>query len=318
MNKFDLLDLLSEANYISGERIAEIFGVTRAAIWKAVAELKKEGYDIESKTNKGYKLLKCFDILNEYEIKSRLKNKNLDFDVIYKKSTESTNSDAKKSTSENNMIIAAGEQSAGRGRYGRIFSSRAGGLYFTLKICRKNHFFNIEDITFYPLIAAVSASRAVYDLCGINLYIKWPNDLLYQSDEGYKKIAGILTEASIQAENRDISYIIAGIGINVNTSEFDEALKNVATSLKIITGKEFDRGVLLCAIAEHFIKLAYSSREHLLEEYKQRLLTDINISFAQNGSEYKGVARGINENGNLLAEVDGKIITIQSGEINFI
>jgi len=322
MNKYDLLDFLREGEYVSGELIAENFSVTRAAVWKAIADLKKEGYEIESKTNNGYKLLKSFDILNGYEIKSRLENKNLDFDVIYKKNTGSTNDDAKKITEEyasgNNIIIAAGEQSAGRGRYGRSFSSGEGGLYFTVKICRPDNFFNIEGITFYPLIMAVSASRAVYALCGISLDIKWPNDLLYKSDTGYKKIAGILTEASIQAENRNISYIIAGIGVNVNTGGFDGGLKNIASSLKIITGEAYSRAGLLCAIVENFMELADSSREYLLEEYKKRLLTGVRISFAQNGREYTGVAHGINESGNLLAEIDGQIIAVQSGEINFV
>jgi BirA family biotin operon repressor/biotin-[acetyl-CoA-carboxylase] ligase len=345
MNKFDLLELLKSRNknenkYISGEIIAEKFNVTRAAVWKVITGLKNDGYEIESKTNKGYKLLKSFDVLNEYEIKSRLqniKNKNLDsdfaFDVIYKKITESTNTDAKKIAGNKNVIIAANEQSAGRGRYGRSFSSRKGGLYFTVKICRNNYnknnitnnyfnnYFKIEDITFYPLIMAVAASRAVYDLCGIDLYMKWPNDLLYKSDteyKSYKKVAGILTEASIQAENREIAYIIAGIGINVNTSEFDEEIKDIASSLKIIAGKDFDRADLLCAITENFMELVNSSHEHLLGEYKKRLLTGVNISFAQNGSEYKGMARGINESGNLLAEVDGKLMTVQSGEIHFV
>jgi len=315
MNKYNILDLLAQNEYISGEIIAANFNVTRAAVWKAIADLKKEGYEIESKTNNGYKLLKSSDILNEHEIKSKLKNQN--FDIIYKKSTGSTNDDAKKISGENNIIIASGEQSAGRGRYGRSFSSESGGLYFTVKICRPNNFFNIEGVTFYPLIMATAANRAVYDLCGINLYIKWPNDLLYKSDAGYKKMAGILTEASIQAETRALSYIIAGIGLNVNT-EFDGELKKSASSLKIITGQNYDRVDLLCMIVENFMQFANSSREYLLEEYKKRLLTGVRISFAQNGREYIGLSRGINGSGNLLAEIDGQIITVQSGEINFV
>lgn len=322
MNKFDLLDLLheNEGEYTSGEMIAEKFGVTRTAVWKAIAGLRKKGYDIESKTNNGYKLLKPFDVLNEYEIKSRLKNKNLDFDVIYKNSTGSTNDDAKKDASGNNIICAAGELSAGRGRYGRSFSAKEGGVYLTVKICRSNNFFNVEGITFYPLIAAAATVSAVYDSCGIDLYIKWPNDLLYRDGAGYKKVCGILTEASFQAENRDISYVMAGIGVNVNIDGFDGELKNIASSLKIIAGKDFGRADLLCAIVENFMRLVNSSRGRLLEEYKRRLLTGIRISFAQNGCEYKGVACGINENGNLLAEINGsgQVAAVQSSEINFV
>ena len=322
MNKYDLLAFLREGEYISGEILAEKFGVTRAAVWKSAAELRKEGYQIISRTNNGYKLLKSFDILNEYEIKSRLKNQ--DFDIIYKQVTGSTNDDAKKLESANNIIIAAGEQSAGRGRYGRSFSSKPGGLYFTLKICRETkflngNFFNIEGITFYPLIMAVAASQAVHDICGVNSGIKWPNDLLYKSGAGYKKLAGILTEASLHAENRVLSYIIAGIGLNVNTQEFDGEPAHTASSLKLITGQHYNRADLLCAIISNFTRLANSSRENLLGEYKKRLLTEVSISFAQNGREYTGVAQGIDDDGNLCAVLnDGQLIIIRSGEINFI
>ena len=330
MDKFNLLDLLyeNESEYISGEAIAAKFGVTRAAVWKAVADLKKRGYNIESKTNNGYKLHKSFDILNEYEIKSRLQSQGFDFDVVYTQITTSTNDDAKKLAAENpnsekNMIIAAGELTAARGRYGRSFSAKEGGVYITLKICEPNSFFNMDTITFYPLIAAAATSRAVYDLCGINLHIKWPNDLLYgNANVGYKKLCGILTEASFQAEHRDISYIIVGIGVNVNASEFEGELGNIASSLRIISGQVFDRADLICAIVENFMHLANSSREYLLEEYKKRLLTGIAISFAQNGNEYKGIAQAINANGNLLARIDDgsseKIVTVHSSEINFI
>ena len=318
MNKFDLLELIGGGGYVSGEMIAKQFGVTRASVWKAISGLKKKGYEIESKTNNGYKLLKSFDVLNEYEIKSRLKNKHPDFDVIYKPVTGSTNDDAKKIISDANTIFAAEELSAARGRYGRSFSAKKGGAYFTIKICRPDNFFNLEDITFYPLIAAAAVSRAVYGVCGINLCVKWPNDLLYEDGAGYKKVCGILTEASIQAENRGISYIAVGIGVNVNTGGFDGELKNTALSLNIIAGKDFSRADLICASAEAFMELANSSRARLLEEYRKRLVTGIGISFAQNGREYRGTACGINENGNLLAEAGGRIVALQSSEINFI
>jgi len=325
MNKFDLLELLGESGggYISGETIAEKFGVTRAAVWKAVAALKQMGYAIEAKTNNGYKLSGVFDLLNEYEIKSRLNKSGLaDLGIIYKAITGSTNDDAKNSAdSGRNMLFAGGELTGARGRYGRGFSAKEGGVYLTLKICRENNFFNMDGITFFPLIAAAATCHAVYDLCGVDLCIKWPNDLLYQDGAGYKKICGVLTEASFQAENRAISYVAVGIGLNANIDTFGGGLENIATSLQIIAGEKFSRADLLCAIVENFMRLADFERGVLLGEYKKRLVTGIGISFAQNGQEYRGIARGINENGNLIAELDengGQLVTVQSSEINFV
>ncbi|MCL2771885.1 MAG: biotin--[acetyl-CoA-carboxylase] ligase [Oscillospiraceae bacterium] len=327
MNKWDLLSLLKGKTYvngyISGEEISKKFNVTRAAVWKCVNELKKIGYKIESKTNRGYTLLPVFDILNEYEINSRLKNKNINYDVIYKSSTDSTNSDAKKFLGKNNTVIAAAEQTAGKGRYGRTFySQNNGGIHFTLRINNTvQNSISIEDVTFFPLIAAVAVSRAVRDLCGIELRIKWPNDLLYKFDSDYKKLCGILTEASIEAETRSISYVIIGIGLNINNdaADFPDEIKDIATSLKIISGIKNERADILCEILYNFTQFMNMPRKELLDEYKKLLLLDIDISFVQNGKIFIGKAAGINENGNLIAELQsGEITVIQSGEINFI
>jgi len=347
MNKWDLLSLLREQTgdkYISGEKISQNFNVTRAAVWKCVNELKKLGYEIESKTNNGYKIIlpqndnQDNQILNEYEISSRLQKKDLklNYDVIYKKSTDSTNNDAKGITGKNNLLIVTEKQTAGKGRYGRSFySDNNNGIYFTIKISHDNISLNIDDITFFPLIAAVSASKAVSDLCGIELSIKWPNDLLFKlppslrdtplkeggKDSGYKKICGILTEASIEAENRSVSYVIVGIGLNVNNdlTEFPDDIKDIASSLKIISGKKYNRADIISETVNIFTQFLFMPRELSLDEYRKRLLTGNDISFAQNGRIFKGKAVGITNTGNLIARLEnGEETIIQSGEINFI
>jgi len=183
--------------------------------------------------------------MNKQEIMSRLKsnNINLNYEVIYLDSVDSTNNFAKKynGQSENNLLVIAEKQTAGRGRYGRSFASPENkGLYFTLKIS-KPAFADIESL---PLTAAEAVKRAVKSMCGIELTVKPPNDLLYES----KKICGILVESKI---NKNFaSYVIVGIGLNVNTdiTDFPDDIKNIASSLKIITGEEHDRYDLLCGI----------------------------------------------------------------------
>jgi BirA family biotin operon repressor/biotin-[acetyl-CoA-carboxylase] ligase len=191
----------------------------------------------------------------------------------------------------------------------------------------------INDLTFFPIIAAAAACRAVSAVCGVELAIKWPNDLIYKlppslrdtplkegGGTGYKKICGILTEASVAAEN-GVSYVIVGIGINVNNDicDFPDGIKNTASSLKIISGKKYNRAGIICETVSEFTRLLYVPREELLDEYKKRLLLDIAVSFAQNGGIFKGRAVGINENGNLVAQLEsGEETVIQSGEINFI
>ena len=340
INKWELLSILRERcncdkdnkenkeKYISGEELSKRFNVTRAAVWKCVAELKKLGYEIESKTNNGYKIIdspEISDILNEYEILDRLKNHSQDYtyDVIYKKSTDSTNNDAKKAAGKNNLVVVSEKQTNGKGRYGRDFySDNNNGIYFTIKINNSLNKLNIDDITFFPLIAAAAVSQAVSDFCGTELSVKWPNDLLYKSDDGkYKKLCGILTEASVEAENRSVSYVIVGIGLNVNNdiSDFPDGLKDTASSLKIISGRKYNRVDILCGIIDIFTRFLSLPRESLLEEYKKRLLLGIDISFAQNGRLFRGRATGITGSGNLAAMLEnGEETVIQSGEINFV
>ena len=335
MNKWELLSVLQEktesasgddnlSGYISGDEISKRFGVKRSSVWRSINELKKLGYEIESKMNHGYKIITSAgcDIINDYEILRRLRGKNLNYDVIYKKSTDSTNSDAKKHAGENNAVIAAGEQTAGKGRYGRSFvSPDSKGVYLTIKINRNTANLNIGDVTFYPLIAAAAVSRAVSALCGVELLIKWPNDLLCQSGGDLKKICGILTEASIETQSRNVSHVIVGIGLNVNNNaaDFPADIKNTATSLKALSGVHYSRADIIGETVYYFTMFMDMPRERLLDEYRKRLILGIEISFAENGRLFKGIARGINENGNLIAELEnGQETVIQSGEINFI
>jgi len=251
--------------------------------------------------------------MNKQEIMSRLQNKNLDFDVIYLESVDSTNNFAKGYNNTKNLLVAAKKQTGGRGRYGKSFASPEGkGLYFTLRINMPP-----QNPVFFPLIAAMAVSCAVSSLCGIELDIKWPNDLLYKTDDGYKKLCGILVEAS----GGSASYIIVGIGVNINNdiTDFPDELKNIVSSLKIISGKEYDLTGILCETVDEFMRLMYISSEELLEEYRTRLLLGVDISFAQDGTIYKGRAAGINENGNLIAKLEnGEEIIIQSGEIGIL
>jgi BirA family biotin operon repressor/biotin-[acetyl-CoA-carboxylase] ligase len=260
--------------------------------------------------------------MSKHEIQSRLQSKNLNYDVIYLDSVDSTNNFAKNQSGENDLLIVAEKQTAGRGRYGRSFASPFGkGLYFTLVTNTP-----VQKPALFPLIAATAVSRAVYSVCGIELAIKWPNDLLWLprplrdaplGEGGYRKLCGILTEASPK-------YIIVGIGLNINNTaeDFPDDIKNKASSLKIITGKEYARSEffdILCGITGEFTRLLHISSENLLGEYKKRLLLDIDVSFTQDGRIIKGRAAGINNHGNLIAKLEnGSEIVIQSGEIGIL
>ena len=136
--KENLLELLqkSSGEFLSGERAAETLGVSRTAVWKAVTALKKEGYNIESVTNRGYRLSADTDVLSACGINDCLGGQAKKYDISVLGTVTSTNAliktEAAKNAPEGRIIIAA-EQTAGRGRFGRSFFSPTGsGLYISI------------------------------------------------------------------------------------------------------------------------------------------------------------------------------------------
>lgn len=140
------------------------------------------------------------------------------------------------------VVVFAESQTKGRGRLGRRWSSPAGkGLWFSILLRPK---ISPQAVTQITIASAVSLRRAIKNVTGLTPEIKWPNDLLLNG----LKIAGILTELS--SEPDAIKHVILGIGVDVNlTSEdFPEELRTVATSLRIVARRQFDRAALAVEI----------------------------------------------------------------------
>ena len=237
-SKNNVLEFLesNKDTYISGAAMASSLGLSRNAIWKAINELKKSGYQIEAVNNKGYKLTGTNDILSAAGIISYLNDSvgslykcNSDLINIYKE-TMSTNKVAKElaiSDLKHGTIVLADEQTAGRGRADHSFYSPKGGLYLSIVMSpdRLPYESNDEITTFIgnsvcDAIAAISPVKPV---------LKPINDLFV----GNKKICGILTEAGSEFETGLLQWIVIGIGINFSTdiSTFPNDIKEKATSL---------------------------------------------------------------------------------------
>ena len=208
-----LLQALSgaEGRYISGEQLAQTLGVSRAAIHKAAAALTAQGYTLEAAPRRGYRLLGgdpfCADAVGEYPAP-----------VYVHERLDSSNQTAKRMAlagAPHGTLVLAGQQSAGRGRMGRRFESPAGkGIYLSLVLRVPVPASKALGVT---VGAAVAVARAVQKLCGIELGIKWVNDLYYQG----KKVCGILTEAGTSVESGLLEWLVVGIGLNLTTTPAD-------------------------------------------------------------------------------------------------
>lgn len=317
--KSKILKLLKERdNFLSGEKISEKFGVTRAAVWKTINSLKEDGYEIESISRKGYRLLSSPDILTYEEIQEHLKTEFIGRKILYHKTIDSTNIAAKSLAHKEaeGFTLVAEEQVEGRGRLGRHWLSPENkGIYFSMILKPQVSPMDVSKVT---LIGAAAVQLALENM-GISSQIKWPNDIVING----KKVCGILTEMS--GEISMINYIVMGIGINVNLEKkhIPEDLKDKATSLKIESKVQIDRKKLLAEVLNKFEELYIPFKENreisrVLEICrKNSAVINKQISVVNGESIRLGKAININERGELIVEFDdGKIETVLSGEIS--
>jgi len=310
--------LLSNNIHVSGQDISESLGVSRTAVWKAISALKKEGYNIESVNNKGYLLLAKSDILNQVEIEQNISSYKLSNapQIIYLDEVDSTNNYARalSDSTAGDFLVVSDMQTFGKGRLGRSWSSPSGiGIFMSLCIKPK---MAVEKASIITLVMALSLCDAIEELYSVNTAIKWPNDIVINS----RKISGILTEMSSDMDG--IKYIISGVGINVNNKEFPEEIKDMASSLFLETGIMMDRSKLIACIMYHFYKnlhifLKTEDMSELKENY-EKYLANIGkeVKILDPKGEFNAIALGIDENGALLVNVEGKIKRIISGEVS--
>jgi len=319
--KEQIVNLLkkNENNFISGEKISEVLGVTRAAVWKYIKQLKEEGYNIESVSRRGYKLMNSPDRLTFQEIAPHLNTKFIGKKIIYLESIDSTNNEAKKLATEGEKegtIVISEEQTMGRGRLGRNWvSPKYKGIWMSIILRPEVDPIHMAKVT---QIGAAAVCRAALQM-GIKTLIKWPNDIVLKG----KKICGILTEMS--AELNRVNYAVIGIGVNVNTEEIDfpEDIRNVATSIKIEQGHDIKRKELIANILNNF--------EELYEEFlnngdiessikvckENSALIGNEIKIIQKGSSVKAKALDLTNEGRLVVEFEnGKVEEIISGEVS--
>ena len=315
-----ILNLLKQAgdNFLSGEYLAETLNVSRTAIWKHIKALRDSGYDIESVPRNGYRLLHSPDLLSAEEVKNSLSTKILGSDIKYFTTTDSTNNQAKKLAMDgavDGTIVISEEQNGGRGRLSRsFFCPKYKGIWFSV-ILRPD--FLPQEAPKCTLLAAVAVTKAIYDVTGVKVGIKWPNDILYNG----KKLVGILTEMSAEMER--INYIVLGIGIDVNISveETPEDIRDIMTSLSQITGKKVSRLELLNKLLYHLEQLYIMAQKQsfapILDEWRKYSITlNQEIKVISGNDVTYGEAVDIDDDGALLVKINGQIKRVLAGDVS--
>ncbi len=324
--KGKILKALREAGqgYVSGSALCEKLGVSRQAVWKNIAALKEMGYEFASGSNKGYRLISAPDRLYGPEIESHMPEDGICQRVECLDVVDSTNSYAKKLAEQGELegtLVVAERQTAGRGRRGRHWESPEGvNVFMTLILRPELHPSRISGMT---LLAALALAKAIKEMISVDVAIKWPNDVIVAG----KKVCGILTEMS--SEENFVHYAVVGMGINVNQQSFPEELQEKATSLFLETGEKIHR----CALAARTVTYfgAYYRRYEregnlsaFVSEYNQMLANrdrEVRVYYgmvedAIEKDVQTGIARGIDREGALLVEMEGREERIVSGEVS--
>jgi BirA family biotin operon repressor/biotin-[acetyl-CoA-carboxylase] ligase len=234
--------------------------------------------------------------------------------------TDSTNADAlaaARSGAPHGSVYFADEQRAGRGRGDHEWQSAAGGGLYVSVLLRPR--IPALRLPLLPLAAGLAAADAIRDAAGLDVDLRWPNDLILDSQGGPRKVGGILVESKI--ENGAAAFAVVGIGINVHQSGFDSELATPATSLDLEAGHRVSRQDLLVSLLESLEREALGLADPAVGVTVPARVAQASTWIRGRRVEVHGpqactgVTAGLDENGFLLVRTAEGLVTVQTGGI---
>lgn len=314
-----ILSLLSEGGeeFTSGEALSDKLGLSRAAVWKYVEALRQKGYRIDALPARGYRLVEVPDRLTSLELGPLLSTRDIGSTIHSFEQVTSTNDVAQKLAQEgarHGEVVVAESQTAGKGRRGRNWTSPP-GLNLTFSVVLRPNLppHRAPEIT---LVAAVALAQTLRE-SHLAAAIKWPNDVEVEG----RKIAGILTELSAEADQ--VHHVVLGIGVNLNAplTAFPPEVRETATSLLEERGRKVPRALFAAAL--------FSSLEMWLDRHEDEGFEPIRVAWKEMSStlgqevlvktertEMRGVAEDIGPDGALWVRTsDGKTERVLAGDV---
>ncbi len=310
----NLLEILSDGNFHSGEELGTQLGVTRAAVWKQLKKLEALNIPLSSVKGKGYRLSDAIQLLDQRIIKDNVSSRLDCLEVLL--NTESTNSYLLEKASDHmgkRYAVLAEKQESGRGRRGRTWVSPFGkNIYLSMLWSFGGGIGSLEGLS---LVIAIAVERALTELGVDDAKLKWPNDVYLNN----KKLAGILLEVS--GEYSGYCQVVIGIGLNINLSEFDA--ENIDQPWAQLSEhlKNTDRNLIASALIENLIQAIeefdrqgfaafkdyWTERDAFLNQEVNLILPNLIRS---------GIAKGVNGKGELLLKTEKGLESINAGELS--
>ena len=304
---------------VSGADLAEQLGISRAAVWARIEELRRVGYVIEAGPHFGYRMVDEPDVLLADDLLARLgKTKVIGRDIRVFEQTTSTNDVIERLARDGvreGVVVFAESQTKGRGRLGRKWiSPERKGLWFSV-LLRPD--LRPQEATQLTVASATALRRAIQSETGLQPEIKWPNDILI----GGKKVAGILTEMSAELDR--VRHAILGIGVDVNLAagEFPPEWRKLATSLKIELGRALSRAELATAILREldrdYARIGAGDFAVLADEWVAHCKTiGRNVTIQIGERKIRGRAESLDEAGALLLRTEhGRLERVSGGDV---
>jgi BirA family biotin operon repressor/biotin-[acetyl-CoA-carboxylase] ligase len=304
---------------VSGAELARQLGVTRAAIWARIHELRRLGYDIAASPHAGYVLREAPDLLHPDDLAARLGATAVVGRQIHVfRSTTSTNDVVDKLARDGvaeGAVVFAESQTAGRGRLGRHWVSPANkGLWLSVLL---RPTFLPQEATRLTVAAVTALARTVRHETGVTPEIKWPNDLLVRG----RKVAGVLTE--MNAELDRIHHVVLGIGLNANQTsrDFPPDLQKLATSLRLEIGRPVRRAELAVAILREldrdYARVCAGQFEALADEWESLCTTlGRQVKIVVGERTLHGRAEALDAEGALLVRTEfGRLERVTGGDV---
>lgn len=323
-NSFVLGMLINAAPYyVSGSILADKLNMSRVGVWSRIDKLRKEGLTIEASQNLGYRLAGEPNNFNLPLMNAWMKESRISCKIFTEDQVDSTNSVVARllaNEEKTPFAVLANQQIKGRGRLGRSWHSPKGGnIYLSMGFRPDVQVVQIRNFTLWQ---GIHICKFLRDYVGTDqIKVKWPNDIYYEG----KKLAGMLTEASIDCER--IKTLIFGLGLNVNipSRKYPDGLAQDSISLENIVGGESRLHELSAKIIKVIINcfeksINDSAGSKLTQEWQEvDELYSKRIQVSCGSNNFIGKSSGINADGNLLLKLrNGRIKNIHGGEIKIL
>ena len=322
-DNFSFLKILAflkahRSEFLSGQDMSDILKISRVAVWKDIKKIRSLGYKVESKQNSGYRLVDSSKLALPWEIKEDLNTEFLGERIYYFSTIDTTQNFAMKIASkknENGSIVISKKQTGGRGRMKRKWKSPVGGIWMSVIIHPE---FDVTYTTLIPIATSLALCIAIEKTLKINTKLKWPNDITLKG----KKVAGVLTDASIISNQ--VESMVLGIGINfkINPNELENSIKKTPNFYGVTTLVKKNESMVplikqFLYELENVLKLINSVQiKKIRNEWTKRSSTiGKNVSIITNDGHIRGRALKIDSDGGLVISRNKKTERVLVGDV---